>query len=61
MCYEDEYGCAESMPCRINPAISCYDSCCEGCPVWMQACREDASQYEEDEESLPYDPYAWMY
>jgi len=57
MCYEDEYGCAEAMPCRYNPNVTCFDSDCSGCPVLAEGNGEDP----DSEEWLPYDPYAWMY
>lgn len=56
------YDYFEGMPCRYDSNVTCFDSDCSGCPVLERCCREDASQYEpEDEEWLPYDPYAWMY
>lgn len=56
------YDYFEGMPCRYDSNVTCFDSDCSGCPVLERCYREDASQYEpDDEEQLPYDPYAWMY
>lgn len=57
MYYEDDYGCAEAMPCKYDPSITCFDSDCKGCPVIADGNGEDP----DSEEWLPYDPYSWMY